>query len=338
MTRRIGRSPLLARLPLIGSAAACALLAGCGGGGPREAAGTAPAVTEARGHADSAEDRVRHGDLQGALAEFSRAIAENPNFVRARAGMGDIYRIQSDWARAALQYEAAATLQPDNAMLHYYIGLMLHLQNRVSEAVSAYLYAYRIAPNHFETNLNLANAYYQLDDLEQARAHAQRAVALRPDDGNARFTLGEIYATQGLHEEAVTEFQQAAELLEITPRLLTSWAESLLALERYAEAKNVLERLAREAPGPWAQERLGFAEFKLNNLDEAQAAFEAALALDPTYVPAINGVGVVELNRYVASDKQDREAHARAIKRLQESLQLDPEQQQIKELLFRYQR
>lgn len=324
--------------------AACAVAAGCGGGGERErrAAVDAAAVTEARTRAEQAEDRVRHGDLQGALAEFSRAISENPNFVRARAGMGDIYRIQSDWARAALQYETAASLQPDNAVLHYYVGLMLHLQDRVSEAVGAYLRAVRIAPNHFETNLNLANAYYQLDDLELARQHARRAVALQPDDGNARFTLGEIYATQGLHEEAVTEFQQAAELLEISPRLLRSWAGSLLELERYAEAKNVLERLVREtgrgAGAAWAHERLGYAEFKLSNLEEAEEAFEAALAIDAEYVPAINGIAVIELNRYVLSDKQDREAHTRAIERLRESLQLNPDQAAIKELLFRYRR
>jgi tetratricopeptide (TPR) repeat protein len=296
---------------------------------------------QAQSYVLAAEQSLRAGDKERALAEFARAIAINPTLTPAHMGVADIYRLDGDYAKAEEGYSRAAAIEPRNFDAQYYHGLMLHLLNRVTEAIQAYIRALAVKPDDFNANLNLSTAYYQLDENVQALTYGRRAVELNPRDGPARFNLGAVYAAMDNHAEAVKEYQQAAELMELNPPLLLGLAESLGRLERYEEMRNTLEQLVRNSPSAEAYERLGFAQFRLGRYDEALYAaalesFEKAVELDQNYYPALNGIGVSLLNVWIRSDHQDSEARARAIASLRRSLQLNRNQPQILELLTRY--
>ena len=85
-----------------------------------------------------------------------------------------------------------------------------------------------------------------------------------------------------------------------------------------------------------AHERLGYAHFKLEQYDQAMSSFQAALRLEPDYFPALNGVGVCELNLWHWSDKRDVGARDRAVAALRRSLAINRNQAPIEELLTRY--
>lgn len=296
---------------------------------------------QARSHVLAAEQSLRAGDKQKALAEFARAIAINPTLTTAHMGIADIHRLDGDYAKAEQSYGRAAAIEPQNFDAQYYHGLMLHLLDRVTEAIQAYLRALAVKPDDFDANLNLSTAYYQLDENVQALTYGRRAVELNPRDGPARFNLGAIHAAMNDHAAAVKEYQQAAELMELNPPLLLNLAESLGRLQRYEEMRNTLEQLVRTAPSAEAHERLGFAQFRLGQYDpalydSALESFQNALELDPDYYPALNGIGVSYLNRWVWSDQKDSEARSRALAALRRSLQLNRNQPQILELLSRY--
>lgn len=284
----------------------------------------------------SAEDALSRGDKERALADFARAIEVNPTLTSAHLGMADIYRIDGDYNRAEQGYRRAAQIEPKNFDAQYYHGLMLHVMERVSEAIAAYLRALAIKPNDFQANLNLATAYFQLNENTQALPYAQRAVSLKPGDGPARFNLGAIYAALERHADAVVEYQQAAETMELDSRLLLNLAESLGRLERWSEMRNALERAVKTSPSAAAYERLGYALFKSKQFPEALTAFRQSLALDPNYFPALNGVGVSELNEWEWSNRKDRDARDRGLAALRRSLQLNRNQPRIEELLTRY--
>jgi tetratricopeptide (TPR) repeat protein len=206
----------------------------------------------------------------------------------------------------------------------------------VAEAVSAYLRALRINPDDFQANLNLSTAYYQLSENAQALPYAERAVTLDPKDGPARLNLGTVYSALGRDREAVLEYQQAAELMALTPSLLINLAEALGRLGRYEEMVNTLGELIKTEPTPLAHERLGFAHFRMKKYPEARAQFEAALRIDPDYFPALNGLGVCELNTWLWSDRKDEAARERALGALRRSLQINRKQPRIEELLSRF--
>lgn len=311
------------------------------GGGGAESAGVVAGVGDrqaAEDLIDQAEARLAQGDKAAALAQLARAIEINPKATRAHMNLGDIHRLDGDYARAESNYRQAAQSEPSNFDAQFYHGLMLHALDRVREAIGAYLRALSIKPDDFLTTLNLASAYYQVSEARQALAFAEKAVRLNPQDGAARFTLGAVYADLDQHAKAVVEFQQAAELMELSPALLLSLGKSLGRLERWDEMRNALAQCVARPGGATAEayERLGFAQFKSGRNEEAKAAFARALEINPQYFPALNGVGVCELNAWIKSDRNDQGAHDRGVAALRASIKINRDQPRILELLARY--
>jgi tetratricopeptide (TPR) repeat protein len=290
----------------------------------------------AANHVSSAEQAIRDGDLEKALAEFSKAIEINPNMTAAHLGMADIYRMQNDYGRAEQRYAKAAALEPKNFDAQYFHGLMLHLLDRLPDAIQAYLRALNLRPNDFKANLNVATAYYQLDENSQALPYAKRAVELNPQDGPARFNLGAIYAALNRHGDAIREYQQAAEFMQLTPPLLLNLADSLAKLDRYEEMANALTQAIKNEPSAIAHERLGFARFRMGQFDASKQSFYAALKIDGEYYPALNGMGVCRLNDWIRSGRQDAKAKEEGLAALRRSLQVNRDQPQILEILTRY--
>jgi tetratricopeptide (TPR) repeat protein len=293
-------------------------------------------LTEALGHIATAEDAVRAGDKEKALIEFQRAIEINPNLTTAYMGMADIYRMDGDYERAEMRYAQAARVDSKDFGAQFYDGLMLHLLKRLTDAVQAYLRALSIKPEDFRANLNLATAYYQLDENTQALPYAKKAVTLNKNDGPARLNLGAIYAALGRHQEAVNEYQQAAELMKLTGPLLLNLAESLANLSRFDEMANALEQAAKNDPSAAVYERLGFARFRLKDYEAAKTNFQKALDMDADYFPALNGLGVCTLNDWIGGDRKDGSIKDRGMALLRRSMQIEPNQPQIREIVTRY--
>jgi tetratricopeptide (TPR) repeat protein len=292
-----------------------------------------PVATEALVRAEG----LRHqGQLDEALAEFERVIETNPLMTVAYMGAGDIYREQGNFELAERRYGAAARVEPRNFDAQYYHGFALQMLDRFSDAIRAYLRALAIRPNDFDANLNLASSYLELGEPTQSLPYAQRSIALRPDSGPAHANLAAVFAALGRHASAVTEYQQAADLMELGPDLLLNMADSLGYLKRYGEMASTLDQLLRIEPSPAAWERMGKAMFKMRQYDKALDAFNRAIAMDPSYYPAQNGAGVCLLNEYLWSDQQDGRAKQAAVAALRRSLQIEPDQPRILELVRRY--
>lgn len=330
----------LIALPLAGPTGCATSGSGSGDAGPSGTPNRTARRTEARAEAQNAAAnaaRLRsEGVTNEALAEFERAIEINPELTIAYVGAAELYTEQGLYGEAEQKYRRATELEPANFDAQYGHGLVLQLLNRITESVRAYLRALALRPDDFDANLNVATAYMQLDEPRQARPYAERAVRLNPEDGNARVNLGAVYGALEMHDAAVVEYQQAAELIALGPELLLNLADSLGKTGRYPEMASTLSQLVRIDPSAVAHERLGSALFKLKRYDEALASFREATGVDPAHYPAWNGVGVCLLNRYLWSERQDAAARTGALDALRRSLQIKPNQSRIIELVRRY--
>lgn len=65
-------------------------------------------------------ERYQLAQLQGALAAFRQAVAENPNYLEAWAWLGRVYFELADYAEAAAAYEQALALAPDNEAFRFF--------------------------------------------------------------------------------------------------------------------------------------------------------------------------------------------------------------------------
>lgn len=321
------------------ASAAVGLMLSAGGCRARDKAQSdtqAPSIDAGTELVISGENALIAGDRKKAAEDFARAISINPNLPDAHMGLGDIYRMSGDYAKAEGSYARAAAMAPDNFDAQYFHGLMLHLLDRVTDAIGAYLRGLAIKPDDFQANLNISAAYYQLGENAQALAFGERAVRINPRSGPAHVNLAAIFADTGRYGDAVMSYQQASEYMELTPKLLLGYAEALKSLDRFDEMRSTLEQLVRTNPSAAAHERLGYSLFKLEQYDQALASFQNALKVDANYFPALNGIGVCELNRWHWSDKRDTAARDRAMAALRRSLALNRNQAAIEELLGRY--
>lgn len=294
------------------------------------------ARNEAQDATANATRLKNEGNTQEALAEFERAIAINPELTVAYVGAAELYRQTGDFDTAEQRYRAATDLEPTNFDAQFGHGLVLQLLDRIAESIRAYLRALSIRPDDFDANLNVATAYMQVSEPTQARPYAERAVRLQPENGSARVNLGAVYAALDMHDAAVLEYQQAAELITLEPELLLNLADSLGQTDRYPEMAATLEQLIRIEKSTIAYERLGSALFRMKDYDRALSAFLRAADLDPNHYPAWNGVGVCFLNRFLWSQREDTRAKERAIDALRRSLQIKTNQPRIIELVRRY--
>ncbi len=277
------------------------------------------------------------GNLEAALQELERAIAYNPRFTRAYIESGDIYVEMGQFEQAERQYAAAVRNEPRNYMAQYRHASVLHKLGSLEESKRAYLRALSIRPSAFDANLGLSIVHLESGYAEQAAPYAQRAVRADPPSGRARMHLGNVYAAMDQHEEAIVEYQQAADMLE-TPGtgLLLNLADSLNQLQRYAEMVGVLEQLVLIEPDTVSYERLGSGYFRLRRYEDALSAFNSSADLDPNHYAALNGIAVCELNNYLWNGKTDGSARERAVDAMRRSLRIERQQPRIVELLRRY--
>jgi len=293
---------------------------------------------QARGveRVSTAQQLRDEGRLDDALTYFALAIEDNPTLTTAYIGMGQIYQERGNHYEAERRFRIAAQQQPRSFEAQYGHGLALQMLNRLSDAIRAYLRALSISPDDFNANMNLATAYLQMGEPRQALPYARRAVELNGDNGAARVNLGSVYAALEWHNEAVRQYQAAAELMDLTPPLLLNLATSLGKSKRYIEMSNTLERLVEIEPTAAAWERLGFARFRLRRFEGALEAFEESTKIDPDHYPALNGVGVCLLNKYVLSQRVDTQARRDAVEAFRHSLRVNRDQPKIIDLLSRY--
>ena len=284
-----------------------------------------------------AVDLYASGDLESALRELERAIAINPRFTRAYIESGDIYMELAEYDKAERQFAAAVRNEPRNFMAQYRHASVLHKLGSLEESKRAYLRALSIRPTDFDANLGLSIVQLESGLPEQAISYAQRAVRADPPSGRARMHLGNVYAAMDQHEDAIVEYQQAADMLE-TPGtgLLLNLADSLNQLQRYAEMVGTLEQLVLIEPDSVAYERLGSGYFRLRRYDDALSAFNSSVDLDPNHYPGLNGIAVCELNNYLWNGKTDGSARERAVDAMRRSLRIERQQPKIIELLRRY--
>jgi len=339
--RSLSKGPVPIRtLALAAGLASVVAAASMGGCRTTENARVSEIIETRRANEESSLDRAealaRAGSLDAALELFERAIERNPELSPAYVGAGDVYRQRGDYSQAERRYAKAVELEPQSFDAQFKHATSLQWLERFTEAVRAYLRALTIRPRDFDANLNLASTYLQMGEPEQSLVYARRAVQIDPDSGPARANLGSVYAALDRHGAAVAEYQQAAELMDLTPELLLNLADSLSRSGRHAEAIGTLTQAIRLEPTPEAFERLGAARFRMRSYDEALAAFDRSIKLDANHYPAINGLAVCYLNKYLWSQRQDKESRDEAVRLLRRSLRINPDQARIVELLRRY--
>ncbi|HYE14518.1 MAG TPA: tetratricopeptide repeat protein [Pyrinomonadaceae bacterium] len=126
---------------------------------------------------------------------------------------------------------------------------------------------------------------YALDGrLDEAAAAFEQAARLDPKDGDAHFSLGNVYSEQGRWTDAIAAYRKAVSLKKNDGEAYNGLGVALAARGEYEKAAVALRKAAEIFP-QWAEPRFHLSHVyrKLGREGEARAAYSEALARRPDY-------------------------------------------------------
>jgi len=246
--------------------------------------------------------------IRKALPNFEQAVAIDPSYAPAHAGLSDVYwematglepdpngrREARRQSRAALEkaLELDETLTEAHVSRGYFL---LHLDWDWAGAERAFRRAIALSPNSALAHSGLAEHSWAMNRPEEALRYLQRACELDPVTVLSNRGLGSAYFFLGQNDLAIARFQKALEL-ESDAVTMVSLGLAYLQKDLHAEALAQLEEAVRVANADWALAALAYAQAITGKRDEAQKIIRgvAARGQAPAYTVAMAYAGLGE--------------------------------------------
>jgi tetratricopeptide (TPR) repeat protein len=166
----------------------------------------------AEAHAVLAEALMANGQIEDAVAEADLALVQDASNADAHRIRGWLYyEADSDMGRAAGELQSAAGLEPELWSRRHDLGMLLLKAGDYNTAILAFQDALQLRPKAI-TYTGIGQAYYQLDQLDQARASLRQALTAGAEDVDTHALLAVVDAKQGRCEEAEEQYEQALAL------------------------------------------------------------------------------------------------------------------------------
>lgn len=205
-------------------------------------------------------NKFTEAGFTNAVTHFKRAMAMDPSFALATAGLAEAYNMLGYW-----NY-----LPPKEAF---------------PEAKTAALQALKLNPRLAEAHTALAFVYYEFDWLfEEADHEFSEAVRLNPGSATARLWFAEVLGAMARHAEADAQFESARKLDPLSVRISFDLAVQFWFKRQFDRAEEQLQQTLSMDPGnSLAYDFLGQVLWKINKPAEAFSAFERARTLEGVF-------------------------------------------------------
>jgi len=130
------------------------------------------------------------GDLDRAIADYSKAIQIRPDYDIAYYNRGNAHRGKGDFDRAIADYSEAIQIKPDHDLAYYNRGLAYDANGDFDRAIADFDKAIEIDPDDHRVYNNRGIAYKSLGEYERAITDYDRAIEIKPDHASAFFNRG----------------------------------------------------------------------------------------------------------------------------------------------------
>jgi Flp pilus assembly protein TadD len=175
------------------------------------------------------------GDLVGALAAFVKSLKINQLDSDVFNDMGNLLKDMGRLSEAAVCYEQALLLKPDNHLAMNNLGVVRFLQNDLDSAETLHKSALAVQSDYPEALSNLATVRRLKGDVNGAISFCQKALALRQDYPEALNNLGNALRDARRLDEAVVTYENAVRLRPEDADFHLNLSMAMLALGRFEE-------------------------------------------------------------------------------------------------------
>ena len=181
---------------------------------------------------------------------------------------------------------------PDDLALNDILAGILAGQGRFEEAIAAYGKAIEIKPDHGEAYFTLGNIFLHLGRPIEAIENYRRVLEITPGLAQAHSNLGAALLGTGRDAEAIESFTTALERAPDLAEAHTNLGIALRNVGKTEEAAGSFQKALELEPGAAeTHNNLGAAMEELGRLDEAISSYGAAIRIQPAYAEAHYNLG-----------------------------------------------
>ena len=148
------------------------------------------------------QQAVRHGDISRATESAMKAVAANPNDVRARSRYAQILAGSGQLDRALIELDTAMARDPFSARLATQMGELHFAMGHSDEALVSLRRAIDLDSTNIGARITLALVLNQHGETDEALEQIQHADAIAPDHPVILSTHGFLLGQAGREEEA----------------------------------------------------------------------------------------------------------------------------------------
>uniref|UniRef100_A0A8D0GY92 Protein O-mannosyl-transferase TMTC3 n=1 Tax=Sphenodon punctatus TaxID=8508 RepID=A0A8D0GY92_SPHPU len=193
----------------------------------------------------------RNWDWESEYTLFMSALKVNKNNAKLWNNVGHALENEKNFERALRFFIQATQVQPDDIGAHMNVGRTYKNLNKTNEAEESYMtakslmpqiipgkkYAARVAPNHLNVYINLANLIRANESrLEEADQLYRQAISMRPDFKQAYISRGELLLKMNKPLKAKEAYLRALELDRTNADLWYNFAIVYIELKDPTEA------------------------------------------------------------------------------------------------------
>ncbi len=188
------------------------------------------------------------GKEQGALDEFTKALALDPGNPRALLWQALLYTRLNRWTDSERTYNRLLEKRPNYWVAYNNLGYALHCQGKYQAAVNSYRTASLAAPGSALAFGSLGAESLQIGKFVDASEYLKKSLVLDPNFHEANANTSLMLRYLGKYEEALPF---ALKAVSLNPAFDTNWlelADCYSSLHgRQKEAKNAYLKASEEA-------------------------------------------------------------------------------------------
>jgi S1-C subfamily serine protease len=160
----------------------------------------------------TAGNKSQKGDYRGAIIDYNKALALNPQFEEIYFRRGIARTLIKDWQGAEADYTRAIATKPEYAEAYLHRGSIRNTLNNWRGAKSDFDIALALNPNSLPAYIGRGVALCELNDCKGGLQDYNRAIAINPTYADAYTRRGFAYYRSGNRQGAIDNYMAAAEL------------------------------------------------------------------------------------------------------------------------------
>ena len=244
----------------------------------------ASASQEANDALATARALIQQGRNEEAITELNRLAARDPKAKGVNHELGVAYYHQSEYLKAAQYLVRALQENPNDRDAAQLLGLSYYSVGRPADAIPALEKVHAWYPNaNMDAIYILGICYVLTERYPEARRTFAKLYRVPEDSAAAHLMLASILVRQGFDPVAENEARRALELASQLPLAHFMLGELCVYKADYACAVREYEAELAINPGyAPALSHLGEVYWRLNRYDESEEAVQRAIWLDST--------------------------------------------------------